>query len=147
MGDENASVIVRQWVDEVLNDGRLDAAGRLLSEDVVFHHAGVPQPLRGVEAVTRLVAGLRAAFPDLHSPILDLTAQDDRVSVRFRWRGTHCGEFQGCAPTQRPVTVHGSALYRVRGGRIAEAWADFDTVGLMRQLGETVAIGDSGVTG
>ncbi len=138
MEDNSASVIVTQWVDEVLNSGRVDAADRLLSEDVVFHHAGVPHPLRSVEAVKEFVAGLRVAFPDLHSPILDLTAQDDRVSVRFRWRGTHHGEFQGHPATLRPVTIHGSALYRVREGRITEAWADMDTVGLMRQLGDAV---------
>ncbi|MDQ6909246.1 MAG: ester cyclase [Actinomycetota bacterium] len=82
-----------------------------------------------------LVAGLRSAIPDLHSPLLDVTAEDDRVAVRFSWRGTHGGEFDGISPTGRPVNVQGSALYRVAEGRIVEAWADFDTVSLLRQLG------------
>jgi predicted ester cyclase len=41
----------------------------------------------------------------------------------------------GTAPTGKEVMMTGQTVHSFRDGRIAEAWWNFDTLGLLRQLG------------
>jgi predicted ester cyclase len=41
----------------------------------------------------------------------------------------------GIAPTRRTVKVTGLTLFRIHGNRIAEAWSNWDTLGMLQQLG------------
>lgn len=41
----------------------------------------------------------------------------------------------GVAPTGRGFDVTGISMYRISGGRIVEEWLEWDSLGLMRQLG------------
>jgi steroid delta-isomerase-like uncharacterized protein len=76
-----------------------------------------------------------AAFPDAQVTIEDLIAEGDKVTLRATVRGTHRGQFMGIAPTGKHVTMTGITIFRVAGGKIAEAWQNLDTLGLMQQLG------------
>jgi len=132
--DGNQGVVSR-YLEELLNQGNLAVADELLTPDFTIDHAGVPEVLRGPAAFGAFVAAFRTAFPDVHGTVEDVVAAGDKVAVRLTWRGTHRGEFQGIAPTGKPFTVRGSAIYHLTGDRIAAAWAEFDTLGLLQQLG------------
>ena len=41
----------------------------------------------------------------------------------------------GIAPTGNRTDVSGMTLSRISGGKVAEDWNNWDTLGLMRQLG------------
>jgi predicted ester cyclase len=56
-------------------------------------------------------------------------AENQRVSVRYIWSGTHRGAVMGIAPTGRHVRV------AVAADKVAEEWHLDDTLGLLRQLG------------
>lgn len=49
--------------------------------------------------------------------------------------GTHSGEFQGVPATGRQVVATGIGIGRIADGHIAEAWAAYDALGLLQQLG------------
>lgn len=76
-----------------------------------------------------------AAFPDLRHTVEDTIADDARVAVRFTLRGTHQGEFMGIRPTRRNVEVGAIAILGIANGRVTEVRAQFDQLGMMRQLG------------
>ena len=57
------------------------------------------------------------------------------MATRVRFRGTHQGELEGIAPTGRRVESTGIIISRIEGGKLAEDWANFDDLGLMRRLG------------
>lgn len=87
------------------------------------------------ETLNRDLAMVVGAFPDLVSEEQDLIAAGDRVVVRARLSGTHSGSLGGIPATGETIawdTVH---IYRVEGGKIAEAWFVTDTLGLLRQAG------------
>jgi predicted ester cyclase len=71
----------------------------------------------------------------MHITITDVIAEDDRVAGRFTFSGTHRGEFNGIPPTNRSFSVEGVDIYRFEGGKIAEAWSSFDSLGMLQQLG------------
>jgi predicted ester cyclase len=78
----------------------------------------------------------------LQVTIEDLIAEGDRVAARVRFRGTHQGKLESIAPTGRRVESTGIIISRIEGGKIAEDWANFDDLGLMRQLGAIPELGE-----
>ena len=55
---------------------------------------------RGIEGAKQFAATYREAFPDLENTIEDVVAEEDKVVVRFRARGTHQGETEAYGPLQ-----------------------------------------------
>ncbi len=59
----------------------------------------------------------------------------DQVVTRWTARGTHKGDLMGIAATGKQTTVTGIGIARIAGGKIQEAWGNWDTLGMMQQLG------------
>ncbi|MEX3845812.1 MULTISPECIES: ester cyclase [unclassified Paraburkholderia] len=125
---------VRAFIEEVLNQGQIDAAERFFWEDMVEQ---VPFPGQGpgIEGLKEVVRGMRAAFPDMHWRVEEQLTEGDRVLTRFEWTGTHRGAFLGVDATGRSVKVWGMVIDRFQDGRIKETRLLMDTLGLMIQLG------------
>ncbi|MEX3691094.1 ester cyclase [Paraburkholderia sp. BR14263] len=125
---------VRAFIEEVLNQGQIDAAERFFWEDMVEQ---VPFPGQGpgIEGLKDVVRGMRAAFPDMHWRVEEQLTEGDRVLTRFEWTGTHRGAFLGVDATGRAVKVWGMVIDRFQDGRIKETRLIMDTLGLMIQLG------------
>ena len=52
-----------------------------------------------------------------------LIEQDDLIVSNWTVQGTHTGAaFNGVAPTGKPVTINGTAILRMRDGKIVEHW-------------------------
>ena len=68
-------------------------------------------------------------------------AEGDLVATRWSGRGTHEGELMGIEPTGKQVTVSGLTISRLEGGKIVEEFQNWDTFGLMQQLGAIKADG------
>ena len=128
------STIVRQFLEETINLGQIDTAGKYFWEDMTEQ---VPFPGQGpgVDGLKHVLRGLRAAFPDMHWSVEEQIAQADKVVTRFEWTGTHHGDFLGVPATGRPVKVWGMVIDRFEEGRIKETRILMDTLGLMMQLG------------
>ena len=131
--DQNKAVY-RRFIQEVFNEGRLDALDELLSPSYVLRDAPPGAP-PGPQAVAEVVRMFRAAFPDLAITIDDLVAEGDKVCARATTRGTHRGPMFGLPPTGKPVTMTGLTMVRIVDGRLVESWVRNDVAGLMRQLG------------
>ena len=129
----NKLLAQRVW-EEVWHQGQLSRIDDLFTTDFVRHDPG-RRELQGTEQNRQFIGSLRAAFPDVHYSVEDQIAEGDKVVVRYRFRGTHLGVFQGMPPTGKQVTYPGILIYRLGDGKIAEQWTEFDLLGLLRQLG------------
>jgi steroid delta-isomerase-like uncharacterized protein len=89
----------------------------------------------GYEAYREEISAYRAAFPDLRYTVEDQLAEGDLVASRWTVRGTHRGELMGIAPTGKEIGLTGITIQRFANGKIAEEWWNWDTLGLMQQLG------------
>lgn len=137
---EANKAIARREVEEAFSKGNLDVLEDIIAPDYVSHDPGIPEPIRGLEGVRQLVAGYRQAFPDLQVTIEDQIAEGERVVTRWSARGTHQGDLWGIAPTGKQATVTGISIERIVGGKIVEDWTNWDTLGLMQQLGVVPAM-------
>ncbi|KKK82902.1 hypothetical protein LCGC14_2798740 [marine sediment metagenome] len=131
----DSKTIARRFVEEGWNNRNLDAIDELVHEDYIDHDPGNPYRDEGREGLKKLISMYQDAFADSEWTIDDLFAEGDRVVMRWTARGTHRGELMGIPASGRQVTVTGINIDRTADGKIVEAWANWDMVGLLQQLG------------
>jgi steroid delta-isomerase-like uncharacterized protein len=132
MSSENKKIIQR-FYQEVVNQGNLALADRLLAQDYIEH--GNPAG-SGLDGFKQFVTRLAAAFPDLEITVKDMIAEGDKVVARVTVRASHKGTFMGSIlPTGKEVTFHGIDIFQINNGKIVGRWNQRDLLGLMQQLG------------
>lgn len=143
LGDQNRA-LARRYFEEVWNAGNLGLIDELFTPDYVDHdpmHREVPPGPTGAHEIVNLYRG---AFPDSQFQIEEQVSEGDRVVTRWTVTGTHTGPLLGVAPTGKRVTVSGISMNRIAGGKIAEAWVNWDGLGLMERLGAVPAVARPG---
>ena len=131
---QDNSAIVRRFVDEVINQGKMGSAEEFVWEDVV-EQVPLPGQGPGLEGLKDVLRGMRSAFPDIDFSIKEQVCEGDKVVSRFEWTGTHKEEFMGVPATGRQVRVWGVVIDRLEAGRIKDTRILMDALGLMMQLG------------
>ena len=126
--------LVSQFIEEVLNEGNIEATGKYFHEDVV-ELVPLPGQGPGLSGLKEVLSGLRAAFNGMRWSIEEQIEEDDKVVTRFVWTGEHCAEFFGVPATGREVTVWGVVIDRFVDEKIKYTRIIMDGLGLMAQLG------------
>lgn len=116
---------------ELYSDGDIDRVLDLLGDGYVSHGFGGGGP----ENLRRSLEGFRSAFPDVAFTVDDTITEGDKVAVKTTLRATHQGPFAGVPASGRPVQIGGCDVFRVRGGKIVEAWWLGDSGSLFMQIG------------
>lgn len=127
--------VSRRVLEEIFNEGRYEIVGEVVGDDYVGYDPAQPELTIGPDGARRQAEGYRAAFPDLRLTIEDQIAEGEKVVTRWRGSGTHEGELFGIAATGKQTTVTGITIDRIIDGRIVESWTNWDTLGLLQQLG------------
>jgi steroid delta-isomerase-like uncharacterized protein len=133
MSTETNKAIVRRYIEQILNNQRLDLIDEFFVDTVELH--GVGPGIIGRTALVEFYAMFGAAFPDWHTAIDDMVAEGDRVVVRYTATSTHQGEFRGIPATGKPYTQNAIVIYRLTNGKIVEARLQTDMLSMMQQLG------------
>lgn len=134
MSEQNKS-LVRALV-EAINAQDWQRVLGLLASDFKRHSTAAGEP--AVSCAKEFVAFLEAefaTFPDASETLLDLVAEGDKVAARHHFRGTQLGPMGSLPPTGRVLDATYIAIYRVENERIAEAWAEWDNLAGLKQLG------------
>jgi steroid delta-isomerase-like uncharacterized protein len=134
MSSEQNKAIVRRAFEEPWQ-GSLKVVDELIASDYIGHDPASPEPLRGPQGVKEFISTYRAAFPDARITVEKQLAEGDLVATRWIGRGTHEGELMGIQPTGKQVTVSGLTISRLEGDKIVEEFQNWDTFGMMQQLG------------
>jgi len=114
MSVEDLKAIVRRYVEEPWNQGKLDTLDELCDPNFTLHGLG------GLEAFKAAIRDYRMAFPDTHFTIEEMIAEGDKVAFRWTARGTQQGGYQGRPPTGKVRTSHGITIVRFANGKIIE---------------------------
>jgi steroid delta-isomerase-like uncharacterized protein len=78
--------------------------------------------------------GLRS-FPDSTSEIIDMCATEDRVWVRYKFRGTHKGEFLGFPATGKTVEIEGVTILYIKDHKVIDTWTSLPLFDMLTILG------------
>src|ERR1700761_7305061 len=121
MGTEANKDLITTMIEEVFNAGRPELLPEFFAPEMEPEAAGLQQLLT-------------AAFPDLRVRIEDLIAENDKVTARLMFTGTHLGPFRDFAPTGRRVSFGAIRIYQLAGGKVTGSWSYQDSLGLVQQL-------------
>jgi steroid delta-isomerase-like uncharacterized protein len=131
---EANKAVVRRFVVEVVDEGKLDLLDEVIAPGYVEHSPDPGQP-PGRDGLRQGLQTLLRAFPDFRSSIQEIVAEGEKVAYFAVSRATHQGEFHGIAATGRTIEIEEMHVVRVVDGKIAEHRALYDTLGMLRQLG------------
>ena len=131
MSASNRAIVQRLFIDG-LNNHDLSAAMELCLTAIC--HFPLAGELRGA-ALRQFFTSILNAFPDIQRTVADQVCDDVHVVTRWTMTGTHQGEFMGIAPTGKRFTITGIAIHRIASGQVVEEWQEWDSLGLMQQLG------------
>jgi steroid delta-isomerase-like uncharacterized protein len=126
--------IIHRYFNEVLNGRNVDLIDKLFLPDYKDHDPANKAPAYGPIGVRNKVAGYLSAF-DLHFRDLEQTAEGDDVTTRWACHGVHTGEYMGFPATGKELEITGISIHRIREGKIAEGWWNWDVLGMLQQLG------------
>jgi len=129
------AVLVRRFVEAVFVRFDSAEAAALVTADFISHPwaaMGIPP---GPDGVAPVVAAFRTAFDQVQVTLDDVLAEGDRVALRYRYGGRHCGDLFGIPATDRSFDMDGILIARVAQGKVAEYWRQEDMLGLQQQLG------------
>jgi len=130
--------VVRRAIEEPWK-GNFDIIDELFAPSYIGYDPSQPEPIRGPEGVKANFQQYLDAFTGAQLTVDAQIAEGDIVATRWTGRGTHTGEIAGVAPTGKDVTVSGQTISRLEGGKIAEEWTNWDTLGMLVQLGAVPA--------
>jgi steroid delta-isomerase-like uncharacterized protein len=128
--NDNKSVI-RTFIEDVINQGRVERADDIVIEDFVELDP-LPGQAQGREGLKEVIRQMRSAFPDICWTVDEMLAEGDKVLIRFTWSGTHEGAFLGVPATG--ITVKGMVIDRLVAGKMADSRILMDRLGMMQQL-------------
>lgn len=122
----------RRWFDEVWNKGRREAIAEMLASDGVLHEAGADSV--GPDGFQPFFDRLNATFSEFQVTVHETIAEGDKLCVRWTCRAKHTGGGLGIPPTGKTIDVTGISILRVANGMMAEAWQNWDMLGMLEQI-------------
>ena len=134
MSAEDNKAVIRRLIEEVYNQGNLDAVDELMAPDVL-DHAAVPQHRHGIDAFKHVMEWVRGMSSDIHYEVDDLIAEGEKVAVRMTVSGTDTATLRDIPPTGKRFSVDYVHWFRLADGKVAELWAVRDDLTRLQQLG------------
>lgn len=131
----------RRIFDECWNKGNLSVLDDVLAANYIEHDPSIPGGILDLAAFKQNVTMYRAAFQDVQFTIDEQSAiGDNQVITRWSARGTNTGPLLGMPATGKQALVTGLTLSRFENGKGVEAYTNWDTFGLLQQLGAIPAM-------
>ncbi len=135
MSPAEAQAVVHRFVEAINRQDWL-ALAKILAPNFRRHSIAAGDAV--VESAADLIRFLKSeyvTFPDAHEEIVATFSDGTMVSARHRFRGTHLGALGPHPATGKQLRSEYLAIYRMENGLIAEAWAEWDNLASLRQLG------------
>lgn len=124
---DKTKTLLYQWFNEVWNEGQEDAIEKLMAP--VSNARGIRghEQIEGPDAFKIFYHGFKDQFDDIHIDVKDVISQDDMECALTDVTATH-------KESGKRVSFSGLCMVRMENNQIAEAWNQFDFLGLQQQL-------------
>jgi predicted ester cyclase len=129
----NAQLLRRAWA--AYDEGDVEGFAACLTDDWREYGPGAEgEDFATLDRERRTMAAHRVAFPDKHTEIRLIVADDEIVACHCTVTATHTGQYFDLEPTGRKLVTHEMMFNRVRDGRLAVTWAMTAGPGFYQQL-------------
>lgn len=142
MQEEKNKQVIRDFTRIFKNEHNVDGVGHLFDKNFI-HHFRTPLP-SGFEGLRQVGIMMNGTFPDVVVTEEDLVASGDRVVERSSAVATHKGSMMGEKPTNKRVAWSEIHIYRLKGGKVCEHWAEIAMMELLQQIGVLPELAQAG---
>ncbi len=122
---------------QLFESNQLDEAAKQMDPDCQFKMPGME--LRGRDALKQMLAGYRAAFPDMKHTVKSFVESGDIIAIELEIQGTHTGPMQmpqgTIAATGKKLVWESCDYIRVKNGKIISWHAYYDSLPFLTALG------------
>ena len=126
--------IAKKWFLGMWSKPDLDLTDEIV--DPEYNPEWVLMEMKGPELLKHEIKYFRSIFPDLNYEIVDIVAENEKVWVRYKGRGTHRGTGWGFSPTNKTVEFEGAAiLYISPEGKVKDLWEAYCFYELFASIG------------
>lgn len=129
-----AKELAEDYAHKIWNNKDIRFVDQSVSHDVCIH--SLMGESHGIENMKSIIHAWLTGFPDLQVTNEIIIGEYDLVSIQWRAKGTHLGEFKEIKPTGKSVAYNGVTVYRIRENKIIEYWAYLDMMHLLNQISE-----------
>ena len=129
--------LARHFVEEVWNQGDLSVIDELCVPDVIRRvPPSIGSDTYSAEEMKQSIISWHEAFPDAKITVnkWGIIASTNQVVVRWRFDGTHKGEYMGIRATGKKVRNSGISILRFVRGKIVSDHAMWDDLHMWKQL-------------
>lgn len=126
---ERNKAIIRKLYEESLNKRNLTLLNEFIAEEYTNARGN-----KGVAGFEENVLPLIKAFPDVQWKIEELIGEGNNVVIRWTLKGTHTGQFNNFAATNKVVTNDAIAIYTFKGDKVIGVYVLTDRSGFIQQL-------------
>ncbi len=123
--------IVINFFEEVYNNRKFNIILYHFSENYYEHRDDGARSNRDALNITEMACSI---FPDLHVEIKDIIAEDDLVSIRLGFSGTHKGEYINIEPTNKFIEWEAMEFFKLKDGVITESWGSWPNYDILLML-------------
>lgn len=125
-------VVARRVFEELTNQGRYGNIDEVFDRNCIVRFGNRTLGLQQAVAEGK---GWKSAAPDLNMNVESVTENGDQVTVVWSAKGTHTGQGLGTKPTGKQVSMRETTRFRIKDGKIIEAWNPEYRPEVYRQLG------------
>lgn len=125
--------LVNQVYEELWSKRNLSIIDEVVSPEVKCHETGME--LNSLDEFKTSVMTFFNAFQETQITVTNQLIKENVVVVRFVFEGIHKGKFIDFEPTGKRVKFAGLEVIRFENDKIVEIWAEYDQLGMMKQLG------------
>ena len=131
------NTILHRWFEEVWNKGTAELIDELIAPECIAHGLEDPsgKAVHRPEEFEKFFLDFCRAFPNTRINAQETVSEDDLVVAYCKVSATHKGEAFGMQATGRLIAFDGTLMFRVRDGRVVEAWNSFDFLKMFQQMG------------
>lgn len=123
---DKTKTLLYQWFNEVWNQGQEDSIEQLMTPES-HAHGIVADEQKGPAGFKTFFHGFKEQYDDIHIDIQEVVSQDDIECARTEVTATH-------KVSGKKVSFAGLCMVRIENNQIAEAWNQYDFLGLQQQL-------------
>jgi predicted ester cyclase len=125
---------------EIVSGHDVSRFDEIVAPDYVNHNAFAEPGRDGVKtAFGTIIAGV----PDLkvYAEDVFVSADGSRLVGRYRYEGTHTGDFLGYPATGNAFAMRSIDIWHVENGRFIEHWDELNTHDIFTQIGALAPLG------
>ena len=134
MSKEKNKNLVKK-LHHIWNSGEVNLIPEVYAENIIVHWVkGWGLPSKGLQEIEQSILNTRNIFENWHEEVLDLIADEDKVTSRYLSTGVHKQDYMGVPASGKNIEFQEISIYRIDDNKVVEQWCLGDDLHLLSQI-------------